>query len=568
MKKLDFSAKKWYNTNSRTLNTYKYSWTGIITQEEYTSINLAYTNDYFASYCWWEINIPLRRPTITKGSNHGNIQKQKTREEVQKAFSLFYFQENILIKRTFEKDDVLAFGPYSDDMVSALERIKLTDLNAYYAALYIAHDSMQAQLYNMKKHPNFDKNELHQLKKVGFTFSAALQREVYGRKHSEIYSQILDNAFITTKFVGFQNTAAKFKSNFYFYNNTELKNWVIIKDNLEIIAANKIIKKINERKMKKDLQSINLNGFDFSLTIQLLLDSAYEEERQLGLALKDNPEKAIKFKTARTNNLKWNNIANLRKEIRETLRHEDGDIIEVDMVAAYPSIMPIFLMTELKKKSKTHSSMLNQYNHYNKDVFQINQDELYQELDNFIELTKSDIYQQFLVKSGLKVGRNVMKQAFLHFLFDNQKAEYQRDSIFRSVVNIFKTKFSNIYKTILCIKHDIGHKNFSINIQNITSKLMKETIKRFQKVDATISFLPICDCFYVPANKKDIVIKALTDVLKENNLAHVNLKEKVIDGSVVPPSQLAPLVLENEKEDPTNFHLLTSLHGFSCGGTA
>jgi len=210
--------------------------------------------------------------------------------------------------------------------------------------------------------------------------------------------------------------------------------------------------------------------------------------------------------------------------------------------------------------------------HFNNEKFKIDQELLYAELEDFIIKTNSDIYKFFLKESGLDIQRNIMKKDFLHFLFDNHEVKYQRSDIIKSVVITFKKYFPNLYNTIMSIKHDIGYKNFSINIQNITSKLMKDTIKKFQKVDISIPFLPICDCFYVPENKKDIVLQALKDVLKENGLEHINLKEKTIgEGSVVPPSQLAPLVLDNDegkKNDPTNFPLLTSLHGFFQGGKA
>jgi len=134
-----------------------------------------------------------------------------------------------LIKRTFEKENVLTFGPYSEEMYNALEKLKEQDMTTYFAALYIAHDNMQSQLRNMERHPNIDKSDLHQLQKVAFTFSIALQREVYGRKNAEAFSTILDNETITTKFSAFQNTSAKFKSNFYFYKNTDLKHWVVVK---------------------------------------------------------------------------------------------------------------------------------------------------------------------------------------------------------------------------------------------------------------------------------------------------------------------------------------------------
>jgi hypothetical protein len=369
-----------------------------------------------------------------------------------------------------------------------------------------------------------------EVKKVGSTFSRPLKR-FYSEENADLLIKELVEKELVSIYSIFSSKMSSYRSKFYLLKDIEEQNkWIPITNSLEIDTAKKIIKKINDRKLKKDKQSLNLSGFDFTGVLQALKGYKGDNYDYLLKDLDDNGIEALfRQKVIRSNGSYYNLIGNLKKEIRLNLKHNTSDVVELDIEAAFPSILPIYLNNFLFGFDQQFSRKIDRINLTQKDIYKIKEDKLKQEFVQYKTKSIYTILQNYLEDTyELKIDRKDIKSTFLIFLFADPKEHSRKPKLSILVKKSFKTLFPEIYKALLIIKNYIHYNQLAISIQTMISKMIKDTMKKVFKENKDCPIIPIYDCFITTTDNQELVTRCFRKVLDDNELTHIDIKPKVL----------------------------------------
>jgi len=463
---------------------------------------------------------------------------------------------------TFEKDNIIAIGPFTDDIYNILQDLKTKQsIKEHIQTSYLAYDFLSIQNYYQEKHDIFFHEDISdfEVKKIGSTYSRPLKR-FYNEDCSTLFLEAMLKKDYIRAFSIFASPSAQFRSKFYVIKDTTPRTkWIIVTNPSEIITAKKVIKKINDRKVKKSKESINVQGFDFTAVIEALRHSTDDNYKSLYSAITlDGVDALFSHKIVRTNYSNYNLLGNLKKDIRRLIKHESQDVIELDLVAAYPGILPIYLKKFLTSFDQQYTSKLDRVNLNQPEQYKISLNTLLPELEYYIS-NCDDIYlhiQQFIKdKFNIPFERNDIKKAYLVFLFADPKSESKKPPISSYIKKYVKNQYPEIYNALLSVKSLIGYSQVAVQIQNIMANVMKDVIKLFQKTNKETPFIPIYDCFITSKDNHQLMYHSMKEVLAKYGLEHIKIKMKNI-------------TKENEMVMLTSFDNSTSLrYGLSVNDT-
>lgn len=429
----------------------------------------------------------------------------------------------------FEKDGIILFGPFTEQIHKTLEELKSLPIKNFVSICYNAYDFQTAQTKLQLKYNTFYSNTIkdEEVLKIGSTFSRPLKR-LYSEENSDIFIKTLLKKGIVAGFSMFATTTANYRSKFYVLKDIqEQKYWIKISDNSNIQIAKKTIQKINDRKNNKNKESLNLNGFNFQGILQALQchkDKQYDY--LLDLIKEHGIEALFQQKVVRSNGSFYNLIGNLKKEIRLNLSHESQDVMELDLEAAFPSILPNFLDDFLFSFQQQYSSNFQKLNLSQPEKFKMDREKLKEELERFKE---KDIYttiNDYLVKYNVNLDRKDLKLSFLIFLFANPKEQSKKPKPATYVKLAMKRLFPEIYKALLIVKNYIGYNKLAICIQTMMSDIMKQTMKLIRKTNKECPLIPIYDCFITTKENQQLVYHSFQNILEKNKLSHIKIKTK------------------------------------------
>lgn len=434
---------------------------------------------------------------------------------------------------TFEKDNIIVLGPFTKTIYDTLLEIKeKVSLKDFICTAYLAYDFLSIQNYYQNKHNIYFHEDLTDLeiKKIGTTYSRQLQR-FYREENSKRFLDTMIKKDEVRAYSIFSSSSAQYRSKFYVIKDTTPRSeWFVISNHKELSTAKATILKINDRKIKKGKESINVSGFDFTAVVEALNHSTDKNYQALSESIaKDGITTLFTHKIIRTNNSNYNLLGNLKKEIRKQITHESQDVMELDLVGAFPGILPNYVYDFLTTFDQQYSSKLDRINLNQPEHYRINLEKLKEELVTY-KSNCSDIYlhaQTFINNTfSTKFDRKELKQAYLVFLFADPKQEGKRPPICTYVKKYVKLHYPELYKALLAIKNLITYNQVAIQIQNKMALMMKEIIKTFQKTNAQTPFIPIYDCFITTKDNQQLVYHTIKQVLEKHELSHIKIKTK------------------------------------------
>lgn len=432
----------------------------------------------------------------------------------------------------FEKDGILVIGPFTEAIHNTLEEIRdKVSVKDYACICYNAYDFLSTQSHLQYRHKlnyYYDITD-EEVKKIGSTFSRTIKR-VYGEKRTSLLIERLHKKNIISGYNIFASTLASYKSKFYVIKDISNQSfWITIKDPKAKLA----IEKVNKRKHDVNKKSLNLSGFIFDDLIEKLKDD--DNYKYILERIDENGiEELFMQKVVRSNFSFYNLIGNLKKDVRKTIRHKTEDVVELDLTAAFPSILPNFITDFLFKYDATYTTKLDRINQTQKLKYKIDRDKLNIELCRY---KKENIYTQIQDILGTYkkfFQRDEIKTAYLVFLFADPKNTKKGPPISTYIKLIMRTYYPQIYRSLLAIKHLMTYNKMALHIQSIMSSILKDVIKNVQKENKDCPIIPIYDCIITTKSNANIVKESFKIVLENNDLSHIEIKEKILNDKECP----------------------------------